>query len=403
MLGCALAVSTNARAQEALRMSLASEEMAQARTHMSDLDNANMKVGPITARLQASFGMEFSDNVNYSSSNPQSDLALRPGINLAGLWPMTDANNLYFSTGVGYLKYIRYNNLDSFYVTPDSAVAFQMYAGDFVFDFHNRFSWTENGSQQPTISSVSGLGEIENTVGAKVDWDLNKLILTAGYDHEFLIATTDSFSYINRQSELFYGRAALQVNPMLKTGLDVAGGLTTYDQKRLTDNSYVSAGPFVEAKLSEYISTALAAGYVSYSFADDRVGNPGTRIDDTYYARWSVSHRLNSWMTHSLSLQHDRRLGDWYDFADLYSVNYWAAWTMIRNVTLTTGFSYYDGKAYYPGLTDNLTWYGVNLGARWQISPKFSANALYQLSIRGSNHNNSYDQNRLALTITYTF
>ncbi len=403
LLGCALALTSSARAQEALRLSLASEEMADARTKAGDLQNSNLKLGPMSARLQASYGMEYSDNVAYVNQGSQSDIALRPGVNFTGLWPVTDVNSLYFSTGLGYLKYLRFSDLDSFFITPDSAMAFQMYAGDFVFDVHDRFTLTENGSQMPTISSVSGLGEIQNTLGTKVDWDLNKLILSAGYDHDLSSSLTEAYRYIDRQSELFSGRAALQLNPTLKTGLDAAGGLTAYNENLLTDNTYFSAGPFIEAKLSQYISTSAAAGIVNYSFSDGRVGGPGANLNDTFYARWNINHRVNSWLTHSLSLQHDRRLGVWYDLGDFYSADYSATWTMIHHVTLKTGFSYYQGKAYYPDSTEDLAWYGGNIDLRWQISPKFSANALYQVSLRESNQNNGYNQNRLALTVTYTF
>jgi len=43
----------------------------------------NLAVGPVRLRLSAQAGIELNDNVNYSSTDRQADMILRPGLNTA--------------------------------------------------------------------------------------------------------------------------------------------------------------------------------------------------------------------------------------------------------------------------------------------------------------------------------
>ena len=130
-------------------MSLASEEAAQARRDAAQLGYCNIKFRSVTARVQAYAGVEYIDNVTYSTTKPESDVALRAGLNIQSLWPISDLNSLYLSTGAGYIKYAQLSSADSPYITPNSGILFQMYAGDFLINLDDRFALTQSGSQTP--------------------------------------------------------------------------------------------------------------------------------------------------------------------------------------------------------------------------------------------------------------
>jgi len=47
--------------------------------------------------------------------------------------------------------------------------------------------------------------------GLNVDWDLNKVLFSAGYEHENFIPVTTQFDYLNRASEWFTASASLRI------------------------------------------------------------------------------------------------------------------------------------------------------------------------------------------------
>src|SRR5205823_10565797 len=61
-----LCAATMARAQDAIRPSLAGEASAEARRQSIDKIPYNLQVGPIKFRFSATMGVEYNDNVNLA-------------------------------------------------------------------------------------------------------------------------------------------------------------------------------------------------------------------------------------------------------------------------------------------------------------------------------------------------
>src|SRR5258706_2916855 len=129
------------RAQEAVRMSLASAQAAEARRQASStLGYYNIKMGPTGWRFGAGLGLPFYDNLKLSGTNSDSDFIFTPQINAQMLWPVTDKNRIDLSIGAGYSAYVQRSDLDRFYVTPGSELSFDLYIGDFWVNLHERLS-----------------------------------------------------------------------------------------------------------------------------------------------------------------------------------------------------------------------------------------------------------------------
>lgn len=383
-------------------MSLASAEAADARQKAMELGYCNLKYGSVTGRVDVGAGVIYSDNVYYSENNAKGDTALRPSLGLKAIVPISDLNSLYFSTGLGYLKYLSHSDLDSFYVTPDSGLEFLVYAGDFVINTHERFALTENGAQTPSIGSANNLGRIENTSGVGVDWDLNKLVLSLGGDYKISQYTYSDYDYMNHDDIIFTSRAALEINRMIKTGVEAGGGFISYETSRLSDKVNYNAGPFIEAKLSQYLTTTLSAGYVNYDFQSGRLVN-GQENLDSFYARWVTRNRLNRYLDQSISISHNLNLGYWYEMENLYAFQYNLIYNINEKMTFYGGPYYQTGKAYYPLTGYHEDWIGINPNFDYQILKKLRASLSYWFSQRNGDFVGGYTQNRLALTVTYTF
>jgi hypothetical protein len=138
-------LSARGHCQEAIRMSLASEQAAEAQNPTVGSNYYNVQAGPVYLRFQGEMGIELNDNVNYTETHRRADVILRPVLNTDLLWPLTERNNLSLISGLGYVDYLRTSTLDHPYVAPNSKVAFKFYSGDFVFELHDRFSAVDNG------------------------------------------------------------------------------------------------------------------------------------------------------------------------------------------------------------------------------------------------------------------
>ena len=96
-------------------------------------------------------------------------------------------------------------------VNSDSQLLFDMRVKDFLFDFHDRFSFYEDPSTEAALANTATYGGLQNTAGLAATWDLEKLVLTLGYDHQNSIPSSEQFSYANHASELPLVRAGISV------------------------------------------------------------------------------------------------------------------------------------------------------------------------------------------------
>ncbi len=195
------------RAQDAVRPSLAGESAAEARRQSVDRIPYNLLVGPVRLRLSATAGVEYNDNINVADVNTQEDFIFRPQVNIDALWPVTQLNTLRFDIGLGYAFYADHseNNTNGVLLSPGSQLSFDIFVSDFRINVHDRFSLEQDPIGEPQLSGIVDYGRFQNTAGLSVLWDLNKAVLTVGYDHYTFIATNSDFDYLDRNAESLTG------------------------------------------------------------------------------------------------------------------------------------------------------------------------------------------------------
>src|SRR3954471_2263670 len=213
---------TTARAQDAVRPSLAGEAASEARPQDIDRLPYNLLVGPVRFRVSASMGVEYNDNINYAERDKEDDVIFRPQVNLNAIWPITQINTLTLDLGIGYSIYVNHSedNTNGVLITPNSKLAFDIFVGDFRINIHDRFSLQQDPISEPVISNRVDYGRFENTAGLSVLWDLNKVLLTVGYDHYTYISTVSEFDYLNRNAEELSGTAAFLVSSTTSVGIE---------------------------------------------------------------------------------------------------------------------------------------------------------------------------------------
>jgi hypothetical protein len=69
---------------------------------------------------------------------------------------------------------------------------------------------------------VVDYGRFENTAGVSVLSDLNKVVLTFGYDHYTYISTSDTFSYLDRNAEVLGFSAYFALSSTTGAGIETS-------------------------------------------------------------------------------------------------------------------------------------------------------------------------------------
>ena len=406
-----------ALAQDAVRLSLAGAEAAEARSKAATkLDYYNLKVGPAAFNFGTALGMEYNNNVSLAPGNAKSDLILRPEIDTHLLWPVTDKNSLNLELDGGYSIYALNAGLNGYFIRPGTELSFDVYVGDLWLNFHDRLSVMEDAYQDPTVTGTGDYSRLENSLGANGVWDLNKLALQLGYDHVNYISVRGPQRQPDGESELLSSSAAYAVRPGLRAGLEAGGGFQRYTA--VATNSLFSnaaqwnLGTLWDGQLTEYVHIRADAGYTSFlpearpTIVTNATGGFRTNNPANFsgvYAQVTLKHRLNPHVDFTLTGGRSISSTFFGGTIDLYQVQWQAEWRLLRQITLTSAVSYEHGRQ---TLNPNEVFdrYGVGLTMGYPITSKLTGRLSYQFYWRGSNHREKeYLLNILNLNLAYKF
>lgn len=406
--GLVVGFGGDGRAQEALRSSIAGETAAAARQVERTDRPYNLKLGPVTFGLTATAEVRYNDNFNLSENDRMSDFIIRPGSRLTTYWPLTERNSLSFIVGVAYEKYLSHSERDRFVIETDtlSGLSLDFYVKDFHFNIHDRFSYSLNPVNESELSQVQEFGGFQNTAGITADWDLNDLILTAGYDHFIFISDTGASDFLNRTLHQFITRASFLVNPTLTVGPEATATLTDYEQTVRSDNTSFSAGLFGNWQVSPNLTLGARSGYVGVSY-DAQPGRPATSDLTSYYIGFTVDHSVNPILRYQLSGGREVRNGINSDGLELWYARLNLNWAVLRDITVNTPFTFEHGTGSGGAgavATESYNRYSIGLNLGYQLTQKIGTSLDYRLTLRDSDVAlRDYYQHLIALRATYRF
>jgi len=327
------------------------------------------------------------------------------------LWPVSAQNSINLALGAGYSAYVNNPNLDGLFITPGSELSFDLYAGDFWINLHDRFSITENSYQDPTVAGTGQYSQLQNALGVATTWDLNKAIVRVGYDH----VNYESLSGGNGQnsggqpsgySEVFSASAGYALKPGMLLGLELGESLITYTTTS-PNTPYSNAnqwnlGGFYDTPVSEYIHFTAHAGYTVYSA--EASGAMTTSGDFSgMYAQLDIRHRVNQYVEYSLSGGRNTSVAFYGGTIDRYFARWQANWRILRKVTLSTSFSYEHGSQLAAG-AETYDQYGPGITLSRPITAKLSSSLGYQVYWRDSDlPGRNYTVDVVSLGFNYAF
>jgi hypothetical protein len=408
-------------AQESLRNWLTTDAAVSSQRRAAQSQPAFVKSGDFTLSAQFSLRGEYNDNVNTatsSSSGRQSDYILGPMLDLQASYPITQNNLFAVSFGIGYDHYINHDELSGLRLQAGSGLSFDMLIKDFRINLHDQVSYSRDASREPSIANTSQYGNIENTAGLSVVWDLADVVSTLGYNHFNSFSSSGDFSYQDRSSEMLLGRVGLHLHPTLTAGVESSGSFTSYKQKIHNDSSGCSVGVYGDWQPGRALHVQPRAGYSFYFFSQTSQGNPfgftnqalPARDQGAWYVDLNITHDISDAVSYTLNLGHELRLGVQADAVDSWYARVGVSWKLIRELTLQPSFSYEHGSQGAGSFSEDYDWYTFGLGFRYQLAKKLSAGLEYRLTLRSSTFSSAmpvpgrgYTQNMITLTLSYQF
>ena len=169
-----------------------------------------------------SLGFDWNDNVNLAQTNVMDDYIVKPAVGITASYPFSQRNLLYLDFSIGYDRYLLHPQLSTFDINSASrtGLSFDIGIKDVTSSLHDWMSYSQDASQNATVANTASYGTFQNTAGFSSTWDLNQVTLSAGYDHENVMATSGQFADVNHASEMLFARAGLQVHPKVTVGLE---------------------------------------------------------------------------------------------------------------------------------------------------------------------------------------
>ena len=393
-------------AQDAERPALTSPEAAR----LSPPADYGLRYGTARFLVAPSFGLEYNDNISWSPSHHLSDLVVQPNVDLGAFWPITEFNALQAAVGVGYQVYTTHTDANSPWplLSPRSALQWNIYAGDFRINLHDRFSYQQDlnlRALDPLAGNFYNLGNntrfarFDNFLGFKVDWELNKLVVSLAYDHENLLFSGANFNYLSQSSELPKLTLALRVADPVQVGVEARARATSYASGPMVDRTGVAAGPFVDWQVSPYLSLRAAGGYDAITLSDPPAGVPDV---STYYASLRAIHKVSRFFSHELAVGREVQDGSNAQYLQDVYVRHSAQWNFAQRWDLGTRAGFLFGHEYGGGFQDHFDFYAVGAELGWRFHPQWRAFLAYDFAQRLSDRPGTDDhQNRVQLGISY--
>ena len=122
-----------------------------------------------------------------------------------------------------------------------------------------------------------------------------------------------------------------------------------------------------------------------------------------FYGNVLISHRLNEYISHSLSAGRSVQLSFYSGAVDLYYVRWNASWKLLEKIGLNTMVSYEGGEQFSYG-REEFDRYGAGITLSRGLTKKLNASLGYQFYDRLSDlPGRDYTLNIISLNFNYTF
>lgn len=403
LIGALMSMSYQAKSQGIEHESLSGENAA-AELRQSGVDQPyNLRLGPVTLRVDADVTTGFSDNINLAHTGRIEDLTITPAAILHTRWAVSDLNTINLNLGIGYQTYVEHSEYNDLLLSPDSEADFNFFIGEVALKVHDGLSYQQDPTQIGQLSNTVRLTRFQNTAGIGATWDLSDIVVSLDYDHANLWVTNSLYNYLTNQSDTLTPRVTFKVNESTKAGLNLSVSHVRYQQSFENDYKSLSVGPFVNAAISENLSVEAQAGGYFSDYASGG-GNGDSQNVASFYGSVGINHRINKTMQESLTVGREFIPGLTSNFTERVYTNYAASWQATASLNASANLFWENLSDSNASVREDSNRYGIGFTFNDYLTEHFILNLNYQFILKDANPSAfSYYQNMMTVGFSYRF
>jgi hypothetical protein len=398
-----MSLSSRVCAQSLERESLTGESV-EVQLRQQGLDQAyNFSLGPVALRTDASISASYNDNIGLNKTGRISDFILTPIGTLHGRWQISDLNVLSFDIGVGYQNYVLHSRYNDVILAPDSQAELTFFVADAEIKLHDTFSYEQDPTDIGQLSNQTRLARFQNDAGITASWDLGDLTPALSYDHANLWVTQTSYDYLTNQSDTLAPKLTVKLDESIEAGAELSVSDVRYERHFENDYRTESAGPFVGAKISDFLSlTGQAGGY--FAQYDRGAADQDTENVVSFYGSGAINHKINSALTESLTFGREYLPGLTSNFTQRIYARYTDSWQMTKTINLIADIWWENLEDSNGFFREQANRYGTDWTVQDSLSEHATVSLGYQYILKDANPSVlSYYQNQGTLDVEYRF
>ena len=377
----------------------------------------NLKLGPLTVALDARLRAEWSDNINLAQDDERDDLFIEPRMRFGFLYAPARNHSLNFDISVGYRFYLDNTDLNTFDVSPNSALEYRLLVDDFQFRIYDRFGvdldatsnpeFSEGDSDDPANNDLLEFRRFSNTIGLDATWQPTaRFTTTAGYSYYLNRTISGTLERLDRDDHNFSLNASYEINNQWSAGAH--GSFTTIDYldndivNGQNDGYYYTVGPLVTFRPNQKLTFSGSFGYTMADY-DENGMNGDT--DDFQGMTWQVGvrHQMARNTSQDLRVGLSADPGVNSNYSEILRVQYGISTEISRGVVLSGGLGY-DHLEASSAIGEEADRFLATLNTSFQITRQLNASLGYTFATKDSDvDGRDYLQNRVTGVFVYSF
>lgn len=369
-------------------------------------DQNVMRWGPARVAVGLSYSLQYTDNVNLTSTNPQWDLINRPELNVGFYVPVSDTSAVQFTLGMGYSIYVNATDLNRFTLAPGSELSWTIPLDDWTITLFDSMSYTSDPLSEPGLSRTGQFSAFQNSIGARVMWSPDRWVFSLATSYRSYFSTISQYDYLNSHGPNVIVRAGYKIAAKTQAGLEGSLGVNLFDDPARNDYNAYTIGPYVNWQLLEDLTITARAGYLYYDFARASVG-AGSGTFGSYYGQIAVSQKLTSFLSHGLNLSREFDSGVASALSQIQQrsqIMYSVQCQLADAIVATVDGGYEKGNNGTVGIGDSYNRWLAGAGLRFLLSGHWSTGLNYQYYTRSSSIAlQDYTVNTVTWSVNYAF
>jgi hypothetical protein len=365
---------------------------------LNDRDLNFINIGPFHGQAAIGLGYLYNDNASITTTGRLSLNQIFEDLAVDLAWIITPSNQLTFATDLRLQEnfYSNGRNRLNVQILPGSELQFKGTVGPVIIRAFDQFAILQDPVTDPTVTNVTNLDQLINTVGIEVVVPLHDASFGTEFDYTYrdnLSGATFDAGALYRHSLRLGANYSINFSPLLRYGIE-ASATDNLGSGNAPNVRTFSIGPFVRGQVSRLVDVDLGAGLTLTNLS---------AINPTYYVTVRLRHQVFRTFQYLLGYVHDIDISTGSSISEVNDF-YLAGRLDILPVWAVSAGPFLNLGHIVTPVTRNYTQWGVGAASVFKLSKNFNFDIYYRYVFRDSDAGvGHYKQNLVSFELSYVF